>query len=163
MCKTEDGKIKLSIKDMVTSGSTGQTSATGAVGVLYELITLLIVLALVIFYFVNQEQAANIMAMIDKMTIIMGIGAALLGTRKISGAIANANKEDVIKAVERAMDDRRYRDPYYDDRYYDDPHRNRQRPMGPNMPIGPGGIYRSDSAVDPDEEIADETVTEGEQ
>lgn len=158
MCKTEDGKIKISIKDMVTSGSTGQTSATGAVGVLYELVTLLIVLALVIFYFVNQEQAPNIMAMIDKMTIIMGIGAALLGTRKISGAIANANKEDVIKAVERSMDDRRYRDPYYDD-----PYRNRQRQMGPNMPMGPGGIYRSDSAVDPNEEIADETIPEGEQ
>lgn len=158
MCKTEDGKIKISIKDMVTSGSTGQTSATGAVGVLYELVTLLIVLSLVIFYFVRQDEASNIMYMIDKMTIIMGIGAALLGTRKISGAIANANKEDVIKAVERSMNDRHYRDPYYDD-----PYRNRQRPMGPNMPMGPGGIYRSDSAVDPDEEIADETIPEGEQ
>ena len=59
MCKTEDGKIKLSIKDMVTSGSTGQTSATGAVGVLYELITLVILVALVIFYFVKQDEASK--------------------------------------------------------------------------------------------------------
>lgn len=157
MCKTEDGKIKLSIKDMVTSGSTGQTSATGAVGVLYELVTLLIVLSLVIFYFINQDEAANIMSMIDKMTIIMGIGAALLGTRKISGAIANSNKEDIIKSVERSMDERMQREMYYDDHYNPRNNMNMDRMRRNN-------IYRTESnSKVSDEELADDSVIEGEQ
>ena len=150
MCKTEDGKIKISVKDMVTSGSTGQTSATGAVGVLYELVTLLIVLALVIFYFINQDQAANIMSMIDKMTIIMGIGAALLGTRKISGAIANANEGKVVKAVEDTLEnrERKYEETRRNDSYYNDSRRS--------------NIYRTEN-IQPEEEIADESVVKGDQ
>lgn len=155
MCKTEDGKIKISLKDMITSGSTGQTSATGAVGVLYELLTLLIVLSLVIFYFVNQEEAANIMAMIDKMTIIMGIGAALLGTRKISGAIANANEGRVVKAVEDAIDERerKYVEYMKNERYFQD-----QR-----QPYPPRNIYRTEATAGMEEELADETVEKGDQ
>jgi len=156
MCKTEDGKIKLSLKDMVTSGSTGQTSATGVVGVLYELITLVILVALVIFYFVKQDEASNIMAMIDKITIVMGIGAALLGTRKISGAIAHNNEVDVVKAVENAMNERELYYRKLNDQY----DVMNRRPVQRN-------VYMTGNDVEDvkiaDEELADESIPAPEQ
>lgn len=108
MCKNkETGKITLSFKEMVTSGLTGETSATGFCGVLLTLVSLLVFLGLFVFYLINQEEAGNILEFVDKVIVILGIGSALLGTRKISGAIANRrSNEDVVKMVEDAMEAR---------------------------------------------------------
>ena len=106
MCKNKDtGKITLSFKEMVTSGLTGETSATGFCGVLLTLVSLLVFLGLFVFYLVKQDEAGNILEFVDKVIVILGIGSALLGTRKISGALANRrSNEDIIKMVENAME-----------------------------------------------------------
>ena len=112
MCKNKDtGKITLSFKEMVTSGMTGETSATGFCGVLLTLVSLLVFLGLFVFYLINQEEAGNILEFVDKVIVILGIGSALLGTRKISGVIANRRTNaDVIKMVEDAIEAKEERD-----------------------------------------------------
>jgi len=112
MCKNkETGKITLSFKEMVTSGLTGETSATGFCGVLLTLVSLLVFLGLFVFYLVKQDEAGNILEFVDKVIVILGIGSALLGTRKISGALANRrSNEDIIKMVEDAMEAKEERD-----------------------------------------------------
>ncbi len=112
MCKNKDtGKITLSFKEMVTSGMTGETSATGFCGVLLTFVAILVFLGLFVFYLVNQDEAGNILEFVDKVIVILGIGSALLGTRKISGALANRRSNaDVIKMVEDAIDAREERD-----------------------------------------------------
>ena len=112
MCKNkETGKITLSFKEMVTSGLTGETSATGFCGVLLTFVSILVFLGLFVFYLVNQEEAGNILEFVDKVIVILGIGSALLGTRKISGALANRrSNEDIIKMVEDAIEAKEERD-----------------------------------------------------
>ena len=100
MCKDKDGNVRFSTMDMITSGKTGQTSATGTAGVALCFLSILVILALVIEYFVKPEEAGNVLAFFDKITVVLGIGAALLGTRKISGAIASKNTANVVDIVE---------------------------------------------------------------
>lgn len=112
MCKNkETGKITVSFKEMVTSGMTGETSATGFCGVILTFTAILVFLGLFVFYLVNQDEAGNILEFVDKVIVILGIGSALLGTRKISGAIANRRSNaDVIKMVEEAIEAKEERD-----------------------------------------------------
>ena len=106
MCKDRNtGKIKLSFKEMVTSGLTGETSATGFCGVVLTFVAMLVFLGLFVFYLINQDEAGNILEFVDKVIVILGIGSALLGTRKISGAIANRrSNQDIVKMVEDAIE-----------------------------------------------------------
>lgn len=112
MCRNkETGKITVSFKEMVTSGMTGETSATGFCGVLLTFVAILVFLGLFVFYLVNQDEAGNILEFVDKVIVILGIGSALLGTRKISGALANRRSNaDVIKMVEEAIEAKEERD-----------------------------------------------------
>ncbi len=112
MCKDKNtGKIKISFKEMVTSGLTGETSATGFCGVVLTFTAMLVFLGLFVFYLVNQSEAGNILEFVDKVIVILGIGSALLGTRKISGALANRrSNEDIVKMVEDAMEAREERE-----------------------------------------------------
>ena len=112
MCRNkETGKITVSFKEMVTSGMTGETTATGFCGVLLTFVAILVFLGLFVFYLVNQDEAGNILEFVDKVIVILGIGSALLGTRKISGALANRRSNaDVIKMVEEAIEAKEERD-----------------------------------------------------
>jgi hypothetical protein len=112
MCRNkETGKITVSFKEMVTSGMTGETSATGFCGVILTFTAILVFLGLFVFYLVNQDEAGNILEFVDKVIVILGIGSALLGTRKISGALANRRSNaDVIKMVEEAIEAKEERD-----------------------------------------------------
>ena len=112
MCKDKNtGKIKISFKEMVTSGLTGETSATGFCGVILTFTAILVFLGLFVFYLVNQDEAGNILEFVDKVIVILGIGSALLGTRKISGAIANRrSNEDIVRMVEDAIEAKEERD-----------------------------------------------------
>lgn len=112
MCKNKDtGEIKLSFKEMVTSGMTGETSATGFCGVILTFTAILVFLGLFVFYLVNQDEAGNILEFVDKVIVILGIGSALLGTRKISGALANRRSNaDIVKMVEDAIEAKEERD-----------------------------------------------------
>ena len=112
MCKNkETGKITVSFKEMVTSGMTGETSATGFCGVILTFTAILVFLGLFVFYLVNQDEAGNILEFVDKVIVILGIGSALLGTRKISGALANRrSNSDIVKMVEDAIEAKEERD-----------------------------------------------------
>lgn len=106
MCRTPDGKYKFNFIEMICSGRTGETSATGFCGVITSFLSLIAFIALVVFYFVKTSEAANILQMMDKIIAIFGIGAALLGARKISGAIASAKNANIEQMVEKSLDER---------------------------------------------------------
>ena len=105
MCKDKDGKVRFSTMDMISSGRTGQTSATGTAGVALCFLSILVILALVIMYFVRPDEAGNVLEFMDKITVILGIGAALLGTRKISGALAGRTTANIVDLVENTVHD----------------------------------------------------------
>lgn len=105
MCKDKDGKVRFSAMDMISSGKTGQTSATGTAGVVLCFLAALVIIALVIMYFVRPDEASNILVFMDKITVVLGIGAALLGTRKISGAIAGRTTANIVDLVESTVHD----------------------------------------------------------
>lgn len=105
MCKDKDGKVRFSAMDMISSGKTGQTSATGTAGVILCFLAALVIIALVIMYFVRPDEASNILVFMDKITVVLGIGAALLGTRKISGAIAGRTTANIVDLVESTVHD----------------------------------------------------------
>ena len=86
--------------DMISSGKTGQTSATGTAGIVLIFMSVLILLALIVMYFIKQDEAGHILAFFDKVTVVLGIGAALLGTRKISGVIASRSASNIVDLVE---------------------------------------------------------------
>lgn len=107
MCRDNTGKYKFSFMEMITSGRDGSTSATGFVGVILSLVCIIMSVAIFIFYFVNTAEAEHILSLLDKVIIMLGIGSALLGTRKISGVIGSkSNPECIQKAVEDALDAR---------------------------------------------------------
>lgn len=107
MCKDCNGKYKFSFMEMITSGRDGSTSATGFVGVILSLVCILMAVAIFVFYFLNTGEAENILSLLDKVIIMLGIGSALLGTRKISGVIGSKNSTTAIQqAVEDALDAR---------------------------------------------------------
>ena len=87
--KTEDGKLKFSFMEMITSGKSGCLSATGFLGVVCGLVMLLMFVALVVYYFIMPENAENIIRIIEQATIWFGMASALLGCRKITGMIGN--------------------------------------------------------------------------
>lgn len=100
MCKDNTGKIRFSAMDMISSGKTGQTSATGTAGIVLVFMSVLIMIALVVMYFIKQDEAGHILSFFDKITVVLGIGAALLGTRKISGVIASRSASNIVDLVE---------------------------------------------------------------
>lgn len=106
MCKTTGGKVKFSLLDMITSSGSGQTSATGTIGVILCLLSIIMIATLFIYYFINIDDVKNIMDFFDKAMIILGIGSALLGTRKISGAFGSKkiNGSNIIDTVENTLD-----------------------------------------------------------
>lgn len=107
MCRDCNGKYKFSFMEMITSGRDGSTSATGFVGVILSLVCILMAVAIFVFYFIHTGEAENILALLDKVIIMLGIGSALLGTRKISGVIGSKNNTETIQqAVEEALDAR---------------------------------------------------------
>ena len=124
MCKDKDGKVRFSAIDMISSGKTGQTSATGTAGVVLCFLAALVIIALVVMYFVRPDEASNVLAFMDKITVVLGIGAALLGTRKISGAIAGRTTANIVDLVESTVhdmdgDSHRYRKPKRHSNYHE--------------------------------------------
>ena len=107
MCRDSKGKYKFSFMEMITPGRNGSTSATGFIGVVLSLVCILMAVAIFIFYFVNTKEAEHILSLLDKVIIMLGIGSALLGTRKISGVIGSKNNtEGIQQAVEDALNAR---------------------------------------------------------
>ena len=108
MCKDKDGKVRFSAIDMISSGKTGQTSATGTAGIILCFLSVIVILAILVMYFVHPEEASNVLELFDKITVVLGIGAALLGTRKISGALAGRTTANVVDLVEQTIHEHEY-------------------------------------------------------
>ena len=104
MCKTVDNKYKFSFSEMISASGTGKTSATGTIGVLLCLLSMIMILFAFIFYFLNLEEAHNIMMFIDKSIIILGIGAALLGARKGTGAVSSIKGSNAVQHAEELVE-----------------------------------------------------------
>ena len=103
MCKTTDNKYKFSFAEMISASGTGKTSATGTIGVLLCLLSMMMILFAFIFYFMNLEEANNIMMFIDKAIIILGIGAALLGARKVTGVVSSIKGSQAVQHAEELV------------------------------------------------------------
>ena len=107
MCKDNEGRYKFSFMEMISSSKSGSTSATGFIGVILCLMCIILVFAIFVFYFINTKESENILSLLDKIIVMLGIGSALLGTRKISGIIGNKNTiSDIQTAVEEVLDQR---------------------------------------------------------
>lgn len=100
---TQDDKYKFSLSQMLSTAGTGKTSATGTIGVFLCLISMLIIICSFFFYFLNLEEAEHILDFIDKAIIILGIGAALLGTRKVTGALCTVKGSNAVGHAEDIM------------------------------------------------------------
>lgn len=99
VCENGTHKRKFKWIELVTSGFNGETSATGFCGVLACLVSMLFLIVLIIFYLFNLPEATTIMALIDKLMLLFGIGASLLGLRKVSGVFGGKGKE-IVKCIE---------------------------------------------------------------
>ena len=114
MCRDSKGKYKFSFMEMITSGRNGSTSATGFIGVVLSLVCieicrLAVSLGITRFKITGGEPLVRkgILSLLDKVIIMLGIGSALLGTRKISGVIGSKNNaEGIQRAVEDALNAR---------------------------------------------------------
>lgn len=89
MRSSRDGRTTSSFGEAVSSDATGRTSATGLVGVLTSLLALVIIVVIVFYYFIHPGEAEHVMEFIDRAIIILGIGAGLLGARKVAGIVGN--------------------------------------------------------------------------
>ena len=101
MCKLPDGTQKISIAEMVNSASNGKTSNSGVVGLVTCLVMLLVFVAIVIYYFSMPKNVSisdidllrvkidMLKDIIEYCTIFFGMGTALLGVRKIAGAVSS--------------------------------------------------------------------------
>lgn len=80
--------------DMVSSSKSGETSASGFCGVIACVSSIILLFVLIVFYMFHLPEAGTILSLIDKLMLLFGIGASLLGVRKVSTAFsAKMNKE----------------------------------------------------------------------
>lgn len=115
MCKLPDGTQKISIAEMVNSASNGKTSNSGVVGLVTCLVMLLVFVAIVIYYFSMPKNVSisdidllrikidMLKDIIEYCTIFFGMGTALLGVRKIAGAVSSVKGKKATEIVEQAL------------------------------------------------------------
>lgn len=115
MCKLPDGTQKISIAEMVNSASNGKTSNSGVVGLVTCLIMLLVFVAIVIYYFFMPKNVSisdidllrikidMLKDIIEYCTIFFGMGTALLGVRKIAGAVGSVKGKKATEIVEQVL------------------------------------------------------------
>lgn len=92
--KENKKRLKFSCLDLVSNTESNREtiSATGLSGTVIIFIALLVYLACVIFYFFNVSEAANIVIMMNSATTLIGIGAGVLGVRRISSDFGPNNR-----------------------------------------------------------------------
>lgn len=110
MCKTAEGRYKFNFLEMICSGRTGETSATGFCGVVLCLVSIVAIVSIFIFYFFNISEAPHLLDLFDRIIVVLGVGAALLGTRKISGAIASTKGANIVNLIEQTMTEKEKRE-----------------------------------------------------
>lgn len=111
MCKLPDGTQKFSFMEMINSTSSGKTSNSGVVGFFTCLIMLIVFVTIVIYYMCIPKDVSiseidllklkieMIKDIIEYSTIFFGMGSALLGVRKIAGAVSGSKGKNAVKIV----------------------------------------------------------------
>lgn len=115
MCKLPDGTQKISIAEMVNSAANGKTSNSGVVGLLTCVVMLIVFLTLTIYYICMPKDIAitdldllrvkteTIKDIMEFSSIFFAMGTALLGVRKIAGAVGNKGKK-ALQIIEENID-----------------------------------------------------------
>lgn len=75
-------RLKFSWLEMF-SNTDGKTSASAFVGTIVALITVLMFITLMVFYFLNPSESCVILQFIDKLTMYFGIASGLLGLKSL--------------------------------------------------------------------------------
>lgn len=70
----------------IFNDSNGKTSAGSFIGVLAGVISIVMFVVLICFYFLHLAQASIVLELIDKATTYFMVSAGLLGVRSITGA-----------------------------------------------------------------------------
>ena len=78
---------KISIKEAINNEN-GRTSSKKLIGVTASTLCLLLMIALVIFYFFHTGESTIILELVDKIIVVFGIASGLLGVTSISNAIS---------------------------------------------------------------------------
>lgn len=79
---------KVSFKEALNNDN-GRTSSKKIIGLLSSGVCLLLMVALVIFYFSHTGDALLILQFFDKIITVFGISAGLLGVKSIANAISS--------------------------------------------------------------------------
>lgn len=79
---------KVSLKEALNNDN-GRTSSKKLIGLLSSATCLLLMIALVIFYFSHTGDALLILQFFDKIITVFGISAGLLGVKSIANAISS--------------------------------------------------------------------------
>ncbi len=90
----DGGSERAEMSSMITNG--GKMSATGFVGMMCAGVALVVFLCFSAYFIIHPDNAVNIFEMMDKSLTILTIAAALLGVRKISGAMSSTFGKKVI-------------------------------------------------------------------
>ena len=94
---------KFSISEIFANNN-GKTSSTKIIGFIVSIVCLMIFIMLVIYYFYNPGECANILEIIDRTVSYFSISAGLMGVKSITSSFGRQkieildNTQDNIKA-----------------------------------------------------------------
>ena len=97
---------KFSISE-IFSNNNGKTSSTKIIGFIVSIVCLMIFIMLVIYYFYNPGECANILEIIDRTVSYFSISAGLMGVKSITSSFGRQkieildNTQDNIKAKKK--------------------------------------------------------------
>ena len=91
----------------IFSNNNGKTSSTKIIGFIVSIVCLMIFIMLVIYYFYNPGECANILEIIDRTVSYFSISAGLMGVKSITSSFGRQkieildNTQDNIKAKKK--------------------------------------------------------------
>ena len=97
---------KFSISE-IFSNNNGKTSSTKIIGFIVSIVCLMIFIMLVIYYFYNPGECANILEIIDRTVSYFSISAGLMGVKSITSSFGRQkieildNTQDNIKVKKK--------------------------------------------------------------
>lgn len=74
---------KISVNEAFNNPN-GKTSSNKLVSVVTSFVCLFLFVILVIYYFINPSEAANVLALIDKTTVYFSVAAGIMGVKTIA-------------------------------------------------------------------------------
>lgn len=96
-------RLKFSWLEMF-SNTDGKTSASAFVGTVVSLVTVLLFIILMIFYFTHPNESSVILQFIDRLTMYFGIASGLLGLKSLgvfskhtNVTIGKADKKEITE------------------------------------------------------------------